>query len=126
MFQMTSYKVGGCLFTSLQSGHKVSSLNGLCNEIWNVGCNLILGGKSNLYMSLNIHSTMENKAPILDVNFGVRPLGKVKLFTFNNISLAHLILHIASYGVVLLFVATLDFQDLFTLLGQVLTILVEL
>ena len=78
---------------------------------------------------------METEAPFsLDMNFGVRSSDKVKLFTLNNTFLAHLILHFASSGINLFFVALSGFlhqqlgylQDLFTLLGQVLTIMVEL
>jgi hypothetical protein len=68
------------------------------------------------------------------MNFGVRPLDKVKLFTFINTILDHLIFHFASSGINLLFIGLSGFlqqplghlQDLFTLLGQILVILVEL
>ena len=94
---------GGGLITCLRSGHKVSSYT---NETWNVGCILFSGSNLNLHMSLNTSSTMGNVASILDMNFGVRPSGKV---TFNNTFLAHLILHFASSGIDLLFVALSGF-----------------
>lgn len=75
---------GGGLITCLQSGHKVSSLNDLINEIWNVGCILISGGNYFLYVSLNTCYTMTNGPPTLDMKFLMRLLGKLKLFTFNN------------------------------------------
>jgi hypothetical protein len=58
------------------------------------GMHFDLGGNSNLKMSLNIRSTIGYKIPLLDMNFGVKPLHTVKLSTFNNIFLAYLILHL--------------------------------
>ena len=84
IFQMICYKLGGGLITCLRLGHEVSSLNCFSNETCNIRCTLILGGNSNLYTSLDICSTIGNKPPNLDMNFGVRPLEIVKLFTFNN------------------------------------------
>jgi hypothetical protein len=49
------------------------------SKIWNVGCTLILGGSSNLYTSLNTHSTIGNGLANLDMNFEVRPLGLILL-----------------------------------------------
>ena len=72
-FKRTITKSEGGLITCLQSGHKVISLNGFSNETWNVGCTLISSGNSNLYMFLNTRSTMGNEAPILGMNFGMRP-----------------------------------------------------
>ena len=58
-----------------------------------------LGGNSNSYMSLNTRSKMRNQTPILDMNLRVRPSRKVKLFTFNNTFVAHLILHFTFLGI---------------------------
>ena len=41
-------------------------------------------GNSNLNLSLNSHSTMENGPANFDLNFGVSPSGIVMIFTFNN------------------------------------------
>ena len=51
---------------------------------------------------------MENRAPILDMNSGVRPSSKVKLFKFNNIFLANPILFFVFSNIVLLLLAHLD------------------
>ena len=77
---------------------------------------------------------IENGLANLDVNFVMWPLGIVKFFNIQQHFLAHLILHFASSGIDLFFIAFLGFlqqqlgllQNLFTLFGQVLTILVEL
>ena len=59
----------GGLITCLQSSHKMSISNGFSNKTWNVGCTLTSSSISNLYMSFNTYSTIENGAPILDMNF---------------------------------------------------------
>ena len=123
----------GGLFVYMWLDQKVSTLIDFNDETWDVGCTLIFGGNSNLNMFLYICSKMKTQVPILDVDFGVRPMGKVKFFKFNNIILAHLILHFI-FGIDLLYIAFSSFlhhqvdhhQNMFMLLGQIHTILVEL
>ena len=61
---LTSYskgpprRAGRGLINCLRSRHKVFSLNGFSYETWYIGCTLILGGNSNLYMSLSICLTI--------------------------------------------------------------------
>ena len=74
----------GRIIIWLQSGHKVLVLYCFSSETWNVRCTLISGVNSNLYTSLNTRSTMENGPAKFDINFGMRPLSKVELSTFNN------------------------------------------
>lgn len=54
---------GWGLISRLWSGYNVYFLNGLNIGTWNVGCILISGGNSNLYLSLNTRSTIENGHP---------------------------------------------------------------
>ena len=81
----SSRRSGGGLITCLQSRLKVSSLYGFSIETWNVGCTLIWGDNSNLYMFLNTHSMMGNKPANMDMNFKVRPitLRKGNLYKMN-------------------------------------------
>ena len=84
---------------------------------------------SNLYMSFNTRSMMENKAINLDMNFGARFLGIVKWFTFNN-TFGPPYIPQAYFGIDLFFIVFLGslqqqfgfLQDFFMVIGQVLTI----
>jgi hypothetical protein len=68
------------------------------------------------------------------MNFRVRPLGRMMLFTFKNTFLAHLILQFVFSSIDVFFVRLSSFphqqpdhiQNLLTFFGQVITILVEL
>jgi GH24 family phage-related lysozyme (muramidase) len=64
--------LGGSQITCLQSSHKVPSFKGLISEAWNIGCTSILDASSNLYTSLNTHSTKGNELENLDMTFGAR------------------------------------------------------
>lgn len=79
--------------------------NGLNNKTRNVRCTLILASKSNLYLLLNIHSTMWKKLAKLDMNYGVKPSAKIKFLTFKNTFLAHMVLYFLSSGIDILSVA---------------------
>ena len=95
---------------------------------------MISRGNFNLYIFLNVYLTLNKIAPTLDMNFGVRPSNKVKLFIFNNIFLTHLILHFASFNIDLLLVAHSNLfhqqlghlQHMFTFFGHILIALVKL
>ena len=113
------------VITCLRSCHKVSSLNGVTNETWNVICTLISSCNSSLYMSLNTHSTMENEAQIFGFDLEVTPSGNVTIFTFNTF-LVCLVYIFVSSSINLLFVVCSGFlhqqlghlQEMFTFLAK--------
>ena len=76
IFQMTSYKVQRWPIHLFEIGPQGANRKQFRDENWNVGRILILGGNSNLYLSLNTCSTIRNGAPTLDINLGVRPYGQ--------------------------------------------------
>ena len=131
VFQMISYKVERWLNHLLAIRHNVYSLNDFGNETWNVGCTFTLGDNSNLYMSLNTRSTIGNKHANLYMNFGVRPLGIMKSsHSTTPFGPPHTPRRIfqdwLTFRSVFGFFQQILHQDLFTLLSQVLNILVEI
>jgi hypothetical protein len=57
------------------------SLNDFGNETWDIKCTLISGSNSNLYMSLNTYSAMENNALILGKLVSLNKIIKPTLYS---------------------------------------------